>query len=221
VEDPEASVEASSDDSDSVPGFSDNEDDSDKEEDQEAVERAAAWQSGEGVTELRYEAANWLFHLKQAEDLWTEDKRQISSDWQDVMLQLDNFVYSDAFQIWQRQHWKIEAYIPIDWWYKPDVLTPLHVAAAYSLTDLVRQLLDDGKFKVTDPIERSSQTVLHIAALANPVHVPILELLSEHEPDSELPNVENEALQISPFHHLLIHDISEESIVCFLKHGAL
>lgn len=221
----EGSDESDDDDSDDSDdstelAFTDNEDGFDAEEDEVALERAEAWEGEDSAMEPRYEAVSWLLHLKQAEDLWPESERQSNSDWQEVLRLLDSFMNSEVFQAWQQQHWETDENIPMDWWEEDETLNPLHVAVAYSLTGLVKRLLKQGKYKVCDSAGVSGETVLHIAAKVDEVSVPILELLFEHAADPEMPNLQNDTVQTSPFHFLLMHDSCKESVECFLKHGA-
>lgn len=95
------------------------------------------------------------------------------------------------------------------------------MAAAYGLTSFVKRLLDEGSFKITDAAEVSGETVLHTLAKCDVIEIPILELFFKHNPDPNLPNLLEGALLVSPFHYLLMHDSSKESVECFLRHGAL
>lgn len=129
-----------------------------------------------GISEAkpRYELTHWMYHLGEAERLWTPEEREKSVEWARLWELVDKFLFeSPAFIRWQYTAWAIDyPYI-----FDTDSLgEPIHVAAAYGLTALVERLLDRGVD--VNSVNGDGMTALQLAA--NTQEPSTVELLLKH-----------------------------------------
>lgn len=109
----------------------------------------------------RYELTHWMYHLREAERLWTPEEREKSGEWARLWELVDRFLFESpaAFIRWQYTAWAIDyPYI-----FDADSLgKPIHVAAAYGLTALAERLLDRGVD--VNSVNVDGMTALQLAA---------------------------------------------------------
>ncbi|QIW98623.1 hypothetical protein AMS68_004141 [Peltaster fructicola] len=100
-------------------------------------------EAGDGaVWRMRYEIDNWPHHMLMAEQLWADDDKSVVPEWQELIAELDKFVFDtpDVFMEWQMiltisrmDYPNTEDYFQGD--------TALHVAARLGLKYWVEHLL--------------------------------------------------------------------------------
>ncbi|KAI0435788.1 ankyrin repeat-containing domain protein [Xylaria telfairii] len=156
----------------------------------------------------RYEIQNWPYHLRRAEELWSEDERTGNDKWTKVFTELDRLCENKAvFGAWQR----IFSYEDhSDYLRSPR--QPLHVASYLSLTSWAKQLLDCKQ----DPNELSGPYNALQAATLRDTKLDMLKLLLERGGDI---NAESEDARPA-FYSWIIQDSSVEAIKLMLEHGA-
>ncbi|KAI0814195.1 ankyrin repeat-containing domain protein [Xylaria sp. FL0064] len=156
----------------------------------------------------RYEIYYWPYHLRRAEDLWSEEERAGNDKWTEVISQLDRLCENTAvFGSWQRVYSYQE---PSDYLKTPR--QPLHVAAYLGLTSWAKRLLDGGQ----DPNELSGSLNALQAATMREARSDMLKLLLERGGDV---NAELEDARPA-FYAWLTHDTTVETIKLMLEHGA-
>ena len=156
----------------------------------------------------RYEIHYWPYHLRKAEDLWSEDERAESNEWAQVLGELDRLCENaTVFESWQRVYSYRE---PSTYLRSPR--KPLHVASHLGLVTWARKLLDRGH----DPNELSGPyNALQAGALKDP-RADLLRLLLERGGDI------NAMSETEPpaFHSWLLQDSGIDTVKLMLKYGA-
>lgn len=112
-------------------------------------------------TKLRYEFTHWMYHLREAEQLWTSEERKTSANWARLWGLVDKFLFesSASFIRWQYAVWASS----YPYGFGADSLgEPIHIAASYGLTVLVERLLDGGAD--VNSVNRDGVTALQLAA---------------------------------------------------------
>lgn len=112
----------------------------------------------------RYELTHWMYHLREAERLWTLEEREKSGEWAKLWGLVDKFLFESpaTFIRWQYTAWAPVYFFP--GMFDADSLgDPIHIAASYGLTVLVERILDRG----VDVNSRNGDKVsaLHLAAV--------------------------------------------------------
>lgn len=112
-------------------------------------------------TKPRYEFTHWMYHLREAVQLWTSEEREASADWARLWGLVDNFLFesSASFIRWQYAVWTSNYPYVFD---TDSLGEPIHVAASYGLTVLVERLLDRGAD--VNSVNRDGVTALQLAA---------------------------------------------------------
>ncbi|KAI0425464.1 ankyrin repeat-containing domain protein [Xylaria sp. FL1042] len=182
----------------------------DEEDNEEDASTSGNEEDNEPIPEFssRYEIHYWPYHLRKAEDLWSEEERAGNDKWTEVLNQLDRLCENTAvFGSWQRVYSYQE---PSDYLKTPR--PPLHVASYLGLTSWAKRLLDRGQ----DPNELSGSLNALQAATMREARPGMLKLLLERGGDV---NAELEDARPA-FYAWLIHDTSVETIKLMLEHGA-
>jgi len=151
---------------------SDSDSDFHDESDEESSNGGDASQSA-----CRYELANWMYHLQEAERLWTPEEREDNEDWNQLWDLVEGFLCDSPteFRLWQDNVWSEYPYT----FDENSVSQAIHVAAFYGLTGLVSRLLKKGHN--VNSVNGDSITPLHLAALSqNP---DLVKLLLQHDAD--------------------------------------
>lgn len=109
----------------------------------------------------RYELTHWMYHLREAERLWTPEEREKSGEWVRLWELVDKFLFESpaAFIRWQYTVWATDYPYTFD---ADSFGQPIHVAAAYGLTALVERLLDRGVD--VNSVNDDGMTALQLAA---------------------------------------------------------
>lgn len=112
-------------------------------------------------TKLRYEFTHWMYHLREAEQLWASEERETSADWARLWGLVDKFLLesSASFIRWQYAVWASSYPYLFD---TNSLGKPIHVAASYGLTALVERLLDRGAD--VNSVNPDGVTALYLAA---------------------------------------------------------
>ncbi|KAI1271177.1 ankyrin repeat-containing domain protein [Xylaria sp. FL0933] len=182
----------------------------DEEDNEEDVSASGNEEDNESIPEFssRYEIYYWPYHLRKAEDLWSEEERAGNDKWTEILNQLDRLSENTAvLGSWQKVYGYQE---PSDYLKTPRL--PLHVAAYLGLTSWAKRLLDRGQ----DPNELSGSLNALQAATMRQARSDMLKLLLERGGDV---NAELEDARPA-FYAWLFHDTSVETIKLMLEHGA-
>lgn len=109
----------------------------------------------------RYELTHWMYHLREAEQLWTSEERETNEDWARLWGLVDKFLFksSTSFIRWQYTAWAPSYPYVFD---TDSLGEPIHIAASYGLTVLVERLLDGGAD--VNSINQDEVTALQLAA---------------------------------------------------------
>lgn len=129
----------------------------------------------------RYELTHWMYHLREAEQLWTPEEREKSGDWARLWGLVDKFLFenSAAFFRWQYAAWAPD-YPHI---FGPGSLgKPIHIAASYGLTALLERLLN--REIDVNSVNQDGVTALQLAATTQ--QPGTVELLLKHGADVHL-----------------------------------
>lgn len=145
----------------------------------------------------RYEIECWPYHIQEAERLWTREERSTNPRWQELWDLVVKFLRGSpkAFRAWQK-HLDLlpdAENNPMVWTSWDDVLSPLHVAAAYGLTGLCEVLIERGESAMT--MTTSGLNALWYAVEHS---TELLKLLMDHGGD---PNACSKNME-PPFHKL-------------------
>lgn len=127
----------------------------------------------------RYELTHWMYHLREAENLWPPEEREKSTDWTKLWKLVDKFLFKNAaaFIRWQYAVWWMDYPYVFD---DSSVGEPIHVAASYGLTALVERLLERGVN--VSSTNKEGMTALHLAATTQEPRM--VELLLKHGADA-------------------------------------
>lgn len=181
--------------------------------------------------QYRYEVTHWVYHLREAQALWSAEEQQKNADWTYVWDQLLKFTRKQhrAFQAWLRLLCYHDGSIPYAQICQGN---PLHIASYLGLSSFIRKLIADGydvhqqclhktKFGKKDP--RKYFFPLDLAVSNNSVDVETVKLLVDHGADL---NRSNQYLggefgrQCNPFHLMVRKQPSRDFIEYLLAHGA-
>jgi ankyrin repeat protein len=199
-------------------------DESADEEDRQIVDSAAEAQElageNENVTDywrrrttekFRYEVNCWYYHLRRAEELYSQYEILSSPVWEELKKELDRFIQNDDF--FKRWQWMLylrevetEYFSDLPW-------KPLHLASFLGLTSWAHHLIAGGHSLA----ERSGGVTPLLAAGLKADNTSILELLLKHGAD---PNDADERVGTPCLHRWLRHDQSYKAIKLFIDHGA-
>ena len=157
----------------------------------------------------RYELSYWPYHLASAEKLWTVEEREKSDEWKELWNLVTKFLCEspDAFKIWQQHYMelgeKYEVYSTL--------LSPLQVAVACGIKDLVKILLDRGEPAAAETEDGRSALWF---ATSSP-DIEIIKLLLEN---GASPNACKDFPP--PFHNVLRSNPNFGLVELMLEHGA-
>ena len=163
----------------------------------------------QGPMRQRYELSYWPYHLVRAEKLWKAEERENSSLWKELWKLVIHFLCEspNAFMVWQQRYMELGyAYEVGD-----TLLSPLQVAAAYSLPGLVKILLERGELAAAET--EDGRSALWFGAFSPDVEVTTLLL-----ENGASPNAHKDFL--TPFYSLLRWNPKFEHVKLMLEHGA-
>ena len=163
----------------------------------------------QGSMRQRYELSYWPYHLVSAEKLWKAEERENSNQWKELWKLVIQFLCEspDAFKVWQQR------YMELGFQYEVGdmLLSPLQVAAAYSLPGLVKILLERGELAAAET--EDGRSALWFGAFSPDIEVTTLLL-----ENGARPNAHKDFL--TPFNNLLRWNPKLEYVKLMLEHGA-
>lgn len=206
---PEASEQPEQPEQPEQDSFPDDDDDEGRMRDSEILEEPETEDAQVSVRPKRYELSYWPAHLASAEKLWTAEEREKSGEWKELWNLVIHFLCDspDAFNIWQQHYMDLDD----DFEATNTLLSPLQVAAAYSIPGLVKILLDRGEPAAAE--SEDGRSALWFAA--DSTDIEIITLLLEK---GASPNTHKDFPP--PFHVLLWWNPKLEFVNLMLKHGA-
>ena len=189
--------------------FPDDDDDEGGRRDSEILEEPETEDAQVSVRPKRYELSYWPDHLASAEKLWTAEEREKSNEWKELWKLVIQFLCDspDAFNVWQQHYMDLDD----DFEANNTLLSPLQVAAAYSIPGLVKILLDRGEPAAAEL--EDGRSALWFAA--DSTDIEIITLLLEK---GASPNAHKDFPP--PFNVLLWWNPKLEFVNLMLKHGA-
>lgn len=187
----------------------DDDDDEGGRRDSEIFEEPVANSAQAAARPKRYELSYWPEHLSSAEKLWTTEEREKSDDWKELWKLVIQFLCEspDVFKIWQQHYMQLDEDFEAD----NTPLSPLQIAAAYSIRGLVKILLDRGEPAAAE--SEDGRSALWFAA-----HSLDIEIISLLLAGGASPNAHKDFPP--PFHRLIWRNPKLEFVELMLKRGA-
>ena len=163
----------------------------------------------QGSMRQRYELSYWPYHLVSAEKLWKAEERENSNQWKELWKLVIQFLCEspDAFRVWQQRYMELGFEYEVG----ETLLSPLQVAAAYSLPGLVKILLERGELAAAET--EDGRSALWFGAILPDIEVTTLLL-----ENGAIPNAHKNFL--TPFNNLLRWSPKLEYVNLMLEHGA-
>lgn len=190
-------------------GFSDDEEYIEAEEITPSGDPSGAQTDGDNI---RYELTHWTYHLKRAEEQFSRSEREASDEWAELWKSLTAFMCDNpaVFNAWQKLQW----YLPDSpLYYEVNKRwTPLQVAAAYSLTALAEQLIENSA-DINAVGAEGSPPPLQLAAQTG--NLDLMKILLDR--GAKLNDYGNGP---TPFHWAVYCSPTVETIKLFIDHGA-
>lgn len=102
-------------------------------------------ESEDEVPEYRYEIAQWAYHARKADDMWTDDEKAVEPLWAELIAELDKFAFDNeaAFTRWQLDYFQERFYFASE-------VGPLHIAAFFGITYWASHLINVKGLKVSE-----------------------------------------------------------------------
>ena len=191
-----------------LPDEDDDDDDEGSRRYSEILEEPVADEE-QGYMRQRYELSYWPYHLYTAERLWKAEERENSNEWKELWKLVTQFLCEspDAFKVWQQRYMELG----FDYEVGDTLLSPLQVAAAYSLPGLVKILLDRGELAAAET--EDGRSALWFGAFSPDIEVTTLLL-----ENGATPNGHKDFL--TPFNNFLRWNPKLEYVNLMLEHGA-
>ena len=191
-----------------LPDEDDDDDDEGGRRDSEILEEPVVDEE-QGFMRQRYELSYWPYHLVSAEKLWKAEERENSDQWKELWKLVIQFLCEspDAFRVWQQRYMELGFEYEVG----DTLLSPLQVAAAYSLPGLVKILLERGELAAAET--EDGRSALWFGAILPDIEVTTLLL-----ENGAKPNAHKDFL--TPFNNLLRWSPKLEYVNLMLEHGA-
>ena len=191
-----------------LPDEDDDDDDEGSRRYSEILEEPVADEE-QGYMRQRYELSYWPYHLYTAERLWKAEERENSNEWKELWKLVLQFLCEspDAFKVWQQRYMELG----FDYEVGDTLLSPLQVAAAYSLPGLVKILQERGELAAAET--EDGRSALWFGAFSPDIEVTTLLL-----ENGAKPNAHKDFL--TPFNNFLRWNPKLEYVNLMLKHGA-
>ena len=191
-----------------LPDEDDDDDDEGGRRDSEILEEPVVDEE-QGFMRQRYELSYWPYHLVSAEKLWTAEERENSNQWKELWKLVIQFLCEspDAFRVWQQRYMELGFEYEVG----DTLLSPLQVAAAYSLPGLVKILLERGELAAAET--EDGRSALWFGAI-----LPDIEVITLLLENGAKPNAHKDFL--TPFNNLLRWSPKLEYVNLMLEHGA-
>ena len=191
-----------------LPDEDDDDDDEGSRRYSEILEEPVADEE-QGYMRQRYELSYWPYHLYTAERLWKAEERENSNEWKELWKLVIQFLCEspDALKVWQQRYMELG----FDYEVGDTLLSPLQVAAAYSLPGLVKILLDRGELAAAET--EDGRSALWFGAFSPDIEVTTLLL-----ENVATPNAHKDFL--TPFNNFLRWNPKLEYVNLMLEHGA-
>lgn len=167
----------------------------------QAIDEAAA---NEEV--LRYELTHWHYHVREAERLWPQDKRD-GNQWETLYDEMDTFLNEDldAFKIWQKCVLNFRALKSFD--------HPMHMASRFGLLHYMQEFIENGGD--VNIVNENDCNPLHLACIGSGNWIG-LEYLVEHGADiNKVCTVDDE----TPLYCLIDNDGPADKLRYLLSKG--
>ena len=191
----------------------DDDDDEGGRRDSEIIDEPAADDAEAPSRPRRYELSYCFNHLGRAEKLWTFEEREKSDEWKELWTLVIGFLCEspDAFKLWKQYHMELGVKSADDDPAADTFLSPLHVAATYGITGLVKILLDRGQSAAAEL--EDGRSALWFAA-----DCPDIEMIALLLENGAKPNLFKR--YPPPFHELLRSNPKLKFVNLMLDHGA-